>query len=439
MQSILSSMNTTGPHDPTDSLPQAALSRLSSEFVTPRRESHDDDLAGDPSALAELFPVFDEASCGLCLQTPEADGTILKVNPSLAAMLGYQNTELAKVPLSYLVHPEDYAEELRLAREMLEGRRAGYELERRDIGKTGGLITVKSSVKLISLRHQGRRAQLILRTVQDISQQKKLESDLLRMHRLHVLGRLTAGLVHKLGNSLSPLVGGIGLLRNSSPEDDLLEMLDLNLEHCVGVLKQVATLSEPAAAQPIPLDPAMLLQETRSFLENVLPRTVAVETRTTKGNWLIQASPQQLRQALVSLCIDAKDSFAGKGCIQLSATNDYVSSATASLHNSGLLPGPYVVIRIDTSSRQPQHLTTGLKAATEGEDNLSHRSVLHIIRAHKGFVEIQRAPGAGTSISLYLPVATYRASAGGARSLPNESRAARLPHRHDHQEILQTA
>lgn len=125
-------------------------------------------LAGD-----DLFAsAFEHSAIGMAIVG--LDGTWIEVNPAACAILGYSETELRKRTFQDLTHPDDLDRDLGLIEELLAGRRASYQLEKRYFHKSGRIVWAILSVSLV--RNAAGAPQNFLSQIQDISELKQSEA-----------------------------------------------------------------------------------------------------------------------------------------------------------------------------------------------------------------------------------------------------------------------
>lgn len=117
--------------------------------------------------------IFDLSPLGIAITNPE--GRLVETNPAFQKMLGYTHDELQK-GFIYLTHPEDLKENMKLFNEMVEGKRASYEMEKRYYRKDGNLIWAKLYTTAIKDRNGNFRYNLAL--IEDITGQKITEEKL---------------------------------------------------------------------------------------------------------------------------------------------------------------------------------------------------------------------------------------------------------------------
>jgi PAS domain S-box-containing protein len=123
---------------------------------------------------------FETAAHGMALVS--IDGTWIKVNRSLCAMLGYTERELLLMRFQDITHPDDLESDLAQFRALLEGRIHSYEMEKRYLQKNGNIIWACLSVALVRSR-SGSPIHFVSH-VQDITERKQSEVRLHRFRRL---------------------------------------------------------------------------------------------------------------------------------------------------------------------------------------------------------------------------------------------------------------
>jgi PAS domain S-box-containing protein len=115
--------------------------------------------------------VFENAAIGMALVSP--DGRWLRVNPAICDIVGYSADELLQLDFQSITHPDDLTIDLNLVREMLQGMRTSYHLEKRYLHKAGHTIWVMLSVSLV--RDERGVPLYFISQTQDITERRRLE------------------------------------------------------------------------------------------------------------------------------------------------------------------------------------------------------------------------------------------------------------------------
>lgn len=142
---------------------------------------------------------FESAAVGMAMFG--LDGSLIQINQALAQMLGYTQDELKALNLDQVTHPQDLMSDERPRKELLNGVRSSYQLEKRFLNKSGAVIWAFWSVSAIK-NDRGHNTYFIAQ-IQNITERKKSEAALIeREHFLRTLSECLPGLVSYWGRDL---------------------------------------------------------------------------------------------------------------------------------------------------------------------------------------------------------------------------------------------
>lgn len=123
----------------------------------------------------ELFRrTFDEAPIGAAIIS--TDFRFKRVNSALCSIAGYSQEELESLSFLEITHPEDRAENLKMAQKLASGELRDYQLEKRYIRKDGKIVWVRASIKV--MRDEAGKPIYFLPMTEDITEKKKVEVEL---------------------------------------------------------------------------------------------------------------------------------------------------------------------------------------------------------------------------------------------------------------------
>ena len=172
----------------------------------------------------------------------------------------------------------------------------------------------------------------------------------------------------------------------------------------------------------MPLPVRHLLSEMNKLIQETFPRNIQLRVNVPKDLWQVLGDATQIHQALMNLCVNARDAMPNGGTLTLAAENLTLDEAFAAMMPHAK-PGPYVCVSVTDTGMgiPPEHLdrifdpffTT--KEIGKGT-GLGLATVLGIARGHGGFVRVNSQIGKGTTFELYLPASS-------------EAKAAALPER----------
>ena len=333
------------------------------------------------------------------------DGTIVDANAAAAAVYGGTPQQLIGLPVSRVTQFDGEAERRR--REALE--HGGATFRQTGIRLDGTTFPEEAIVSVVDL--DGDRRALVL--VRDLSDQERLQQELIQAQKMEAIGQLVSGVAHELNNPLASILGFSQLIRRDERlPDDMKHHADLLIEEAARTRRIVQNLLDFARQRPPERHPTSI----RALVDSVLvlqsyslgPGRIEVDVDLPADLPPVELDRSQIQQVLVNLthnAVQAIQANGGAGRLRIGAA---VEDRPA---------GQRVVISIadDGVGVAPQHVdrlfepffTT--KDPTEGT-GLGLPVSLGIIASHGGELDYAPGPdGRGAVFSFDLPVV---ASAG---------------------------
>ena len=287
------------------------------------------------------------------------------------------------------------------------GEWSGELLQRAADGRP---LTVASRWTL--LRHPTGEPDGLLYINTDISERRRLEAQLLRMERLETVGVLAGGMAHDLNNMLSPILMGAQLLRRQAVEpgaERMLATIEESAQRGSEMVQEVLRFARGREGEAIPVRLDELLRDLAHWLRGTLPRGITVEVLVPPDLWPTQGYPTQLRQVLLNLCLNARDSMPNGGQLTLAADNVPPPAESMSPPSDGV-PGRQVVVLVsDTGAGIPESVREHLfepffttKSAGRGS-GLGLSTSAAIVKRHGGVLMVKSELGVGSCFEVYLP------------------------------------
>ena len=277
-----------------------------------------------------------------------------------------------------------------------QSQRHELQLQRRD----GRLVPVGVSFWL--LRSGEGHAAGLIGVCQDLSSIKQMEERMRRADRLAALGRLSANIAHEIRNPLASISGAIETLARDLPPDAtrsrLVEIVLHESERLNGLIAEFLDYARPAPMTLMDVDLAKILDEILLLLEHrPLPDGVKVVREYAEG-LLTRADPQQLRQAVWNLCLNAAQSMPSGGELR-------VGGRVTSRRDGGRSRVQIWVA--DTGHGIPAddlpHIYEPFYSTKASGTGLGLAVVYRTVQDHAGSIEVRSHPGAGTTFTLDLP------------------------------------
>lgn len=136
--------------------------------ITKKKVSITAKISKDDSSYIKAM--FDNIGFGVVLFTKEKK--ILKINNALCQMLGYTEEEIKNLTVIGISHPQDLEKDQKLFKELCEGKRTQYQLEKRYLTKSGEILYGKLSVSIV--KKVASKVHELIAFIEDISEQKKI-------------------------------------------------------------------------------------------------------------------------------------------------------------------------------------------------------------------------------------------------------------------------
>jgi PAS domain S-box-containing protein len=281
---------------------------------------------------------------------------------------------------------------------MLSARRTRSAVPLRFHTRAGA--PVETLVSLEPIEIDARPATLVL--IEDVRERKGLEERLITAQKMDAIGRLAGGIAHEFNNLLTAIMNAGSLARGEIDRPALvsghLDRIDRASERAASLTRQLLAFGRRQALRPELLDVAAVVEEMRSLLPSVLGEDVRLEIDAAPSLPPVRADRAQLRQVILNLAANARDAMPRGGRLSIAV------AAAANGHR------PAVVLRvIDTgigmSEQVQQHLfepffTTKAPAERGG---LGLAAVYGIVAQSGGAIDVDSAPGRGTTVSIVLP------------------------------------
>lgn len=268
---------------------------------------------------------------------------------------------------------------------------------------------------------EGKEEILVVNT--DVSEQKELERQFLRMQRLETVGLLASGIAHDLNNVLAPiLMASQNLLHEVKDEaqKDLLRSVEASARRGGTLVHQILSFARGAEGERVPLQIKQLLHEFQRVAKDTFPRSIQIVTQFGKNVGLVFGNKTQLYQAIMNLCVNARDAMPDGGILQIEASNMTLDESFVSRFPPAV-PGEFVMLRItDNGIGIPENVIDRIfdpffttKEVGKGT-GLGLSTVLGIVKRQGGFLDVSSRLGKGTKFSIYLPAIESAGAVGSS-------------------------
>jgi two-component system, cell cycle sensor histidine kinase and response regulator CckA len=349
------------------------------------------------------------------------DGQIVTCNPAVAGIFGFDSLEEAVSAnfFAFLRSRQDGMELLETVRQ--HGMVDRHELEMTQ--RNGDPVYVVA--RLIGNFANGELTELHVYLFND-TKRKRLEQQLVQAQKMEGLGTLAGGIAHDFNNILAIILGYTNKLESSRSKPNefpgAIKIIKEAVERGAALVQQLLTSARQTEARFSSVDLNALVRELESMLQATFPKTINFDLQLAPDLPVITADKSQLHQVLLNLCVNARDAMPAGGTLTLATSVTPGPELTEMF--SGVTAESYACIRVrDTGigmTRQVKsHIFEPFFSTKErGKGTGLGLSVVYgVVNNHRGFVQVESEPGAGTSFIVYLPVKHLAAEQlGGIRT-----------------------
>jgi len=354
---------------------------------------------------ARLRSILDSVQAGIIIIDVKTH-EIIDVNSAAVEMIGASKeniigsvchkyicpAEVGKCPITDLGQKIDHSERL-----LLKGSSEGIPV----------LKTVSSMI-INGKEH-------LLESFIDITDRKRLESQLQQAQKMEAIGTLAGGIAHDFNNILSPIMihSEMAMMEvgTDSPIQQHLRNIYIACERARNLVKQILTFARKREEEKAAIRISPILKETVNFLRSTIPSTINIRYNFNAEHDTVLADPTQINQIVMNLCTNSAHAMRGKeGILEINLVDEYIDS-NGIKQFAGLDAGHYLRLSvIDTGCGIPSHIIDKVfepyfTTKEPGEGTGMGLAVVHgIIKNHGGYIGIESEVGTGTTFFVLLPI-----------------------------------
>jgi two-component system, cell cycle sensor histidine kinase and response regulator CckA len=346
------------------------------------------------------------------------DGTVSYWNRASETLYGYTAEEAFARNLPDLIIPPAMRDAVgEMIRRMVETGEAIPASEVELMRKDGSLVPVYSSHALVQL--PGQEPELFCIDI-DLTERKqaeaereKLREQLFQSQKMESVGRLAGGVAHDFNNMLSVILGHAELaLENLAPDHPVyadLKEIDSAGRRSAGLVRQLLAFARKQVIAPIALDLNETVEGMLKMLRRLIGENIDLVWLSGQRLWPVRMDPSQIDQILANLCVNARDAIDGIGRIAIETRNVTIGREHID-RSSFFVPGDYVLLAVtdDGCGMDPETLSHLFepfftKKEVGAGTGLGLATIHGIVHQNNGCIDVDTAPGRGTTFKIYIP------------------------------------
>ncbi|MDQ2147613.1 PAS domain-containing protein [Alcaligenaceae bacterium C4P045] len=339
--------------------------------------------------------------------TAGLDGFIRAVNPAWTALLGWSEAELFDRPFMTLIDPEDHA----VTNEALRRLAMGQEITgfmNRFIAKDGTRRSITWTA------NPADNMEAFFAVGRDVTDQLAAEASLRQAQKMEAVGQLTGGIAHDFNNLLAGITGALELMGVRMKQGRLQDLEKYRIAaHDAAARAALLTHRLLAFSRRQPLTPKVsdlndVIDGMLELIQHSMTSAIAIECRPASNLWAAVVDVSQFENALLNLCINARDAMPDGGRIIIETGNQSVPADFA--QDLEIAEGDYVVMTVsDTGSGMSPDIVAKVfepffttKPIGKGT-GLGLSMIYGFVKQSNGQVTISSTAGIGTQVRIYLP------------------------------------
>lgn len=354
-----------------------------------------------------------EAMNDILLKT-DMDFHIKMAQGATLSLLGYKEKELLDKNIETIIHNDSRLSSFR--DQVLQNKASATSFEAEVECRDGKRLQMDFSFTPVFANEE---IAGFVGVGRNITEKKRLEAQLRQAQKMEILGTLAGGVAHDFNNLLTIILANSSIINVFKSEPEKMERAIVAIKSAVhrgaGIASQLLTFARRNEVSFETTDANKVVRDTVNIMSATFPKSVTVSMSLSSLIPPILADVNQLSQAILNLCVNAKDALL---TMEGSKAGGTITVATRSIENQALQTrfadakaGRYVEISVTdngvgmdeaTKARifEPFFTTKGPEKGT----GLGLAVVYGVMKSHHGFVDVRSTLGKGTTFSLYFPV-----------------------------------
>lgn len=350
--------------------------------------------------------LIENINVGIYRSNPDFRGHFLQANPAMIKLFGYTSLE-EFLSVSIVDFYQELDDRRVFLQEVIETgfvKDKDLRMKKRD----GTPIVVSCTGRIQYDTHGGMK--WIDGVMEDITERKMREEELLKTSKLESLGILAGGIAHDFNNILTAIIGNISLARLMAPPESAiytrLQEAEKGSRRAQDLTQQLLTFSKGGAPIKKVAAIAHLLRDSACFV--LSGSNVRCEFSIPDDLPSVEVDEGQICQVINNLVINAHQSMPQGGTIRVKA-EPVELGGLAGEQGLPLSDGTYIKITIQDEGKgiPEEHLDKIFDPYFTTKTNgtgLGLTTTYSIMKRHDGHISVKSKPGVGTTFSLYLPV-----------------------------------
>jgi len=378
------------------------------------------------AAESKYRSIFENAVEGIYQSTPQ--GRYISANPAMARLYGYDSPEALMAGITDI--KDTYVEPAQRDdfRYILESKGQVMGFETKFYRKDGAIIWVTITARAV--RDPQGAVQYYEGTIEDITERKKLETQLLHSQKMEAVGRLAGGIAHDFNNVLTAIMGYSTLLMSDLSSAEARNKNAAQIQKCAEraavLTRQLLAFSRKQVLVMKVLNMNHIVRAVAPMLQRLIGEDIMLTITLSQTDLYCKSDAGQMEQVIMNLAVNARDAMPQGGTFTIQTQSITLDAAAITQTTRGwhgpALPGSYVMLQVsdtgcgmdlETQAHifEPFFTTKEVGRGT----GLGLSTVYGIVKQSGGHIWAYSEIGLGATFKIYLPLA------GAVEQAPTEA------------------
>jgi len=392
---ILDQMNHEGRHD-------GAGQVLGIEDVYPRQ------ITSELLSIKQQFDMTLRSMSEGIVETT-ADGRVVYANPAALSMVGLPEESVLASNFVDLFHEGDCQ---RVRNLLMSTEGESQPIPEDSPARVNGK---EVSMNVFSVNGKDHKAMILI--LNDVSERKRMETQLLQAQKMEAVGTLAGGIAHDFNNLLMVIQGNASLMlmdiEPSHSHYDRIASIEKQVQSGSKLTNQLLGYARKGRYEVKPVDLNNLVRETSEVFGRTR-KEIAIHQDLSPELSAIRADQGQMEQVLMNLFVNAADAMPRGGDLFVRTSKVAHEDLKRKVYH--LKPGLYAELSVrDTGTGMDEKTMARIfdpffttKELGRGT-GLGLASVYGIIKGHAGYIDVESEIGKGSNFRIYLPASDERA------------------------------
>jgi len=244
-------------------------------------------------------------------------------------------------------------------------------------------------------------------------EQQQLQEQLIQAQKMETIGRLAGGVAHDFNNMLGVILGNLEMALEQVDKGSTLyadlEEAEQAAKKSVDITRQLLTFSRKGNVKPVAMDVNQSMKNMLKMLRRMIGEHITLNWQAGADASMVLMDTSHFNQMITNLCLNARDAIGERGTVSIKTGNCLLDDIFCEKYPD-VVPGNYVSITVqDTGCGMTQDIIAHIfepfyttKEHGKGT-GLGLATIYGIVKQCGGCLDVDSAPGEGTTFTIYLP------------------------------------